>query len=79
MSNDALLRAFAVISKRERRERLKQALAIIKQAQRAGLSIKAAVVEGVVELQFGKPEAAPDSFNEWDQDLGNGTHPPQVR
>lgn len=74
--NDALLRAYSAIARREERARRRKALAIIKQAQKAGLLIKAAVVEGV-ELQFGKPGTAAATLNEWDQDLG--THPPQVR
>jgi hypothetical protein len=72
-----LLKAYAAIAKREERERIAKELRVVKAAQKRGLSIKRAIVGGVM-LELGQPEAAPaTSFNEWDQDLG--THPPQTR
>jgi hypothetical protein len=74
--NGELLRAYSAIAKREERERVAKGLAVVKAARKKGLPVKAATIEGVT-LEFGEPEAAPATFNEWDQDLG--THPPQIR
>lgn len=73
--NDALMRVYGIISRRERRERVKQALAVIEAARKKGLPVKAATIEGVV-LELGEPETAP-ATNEWDLDL-YGTPPPQT-
>jgi hypothetical protein len=78
--NDALLRALGRQSRRERRERVAEALAVVKAAKRAGLPVKGATVEGVA-LTFGAPDAPAAGgnaeFNEWDRDLG--TNPPSLR
>jgi hypothetical protein len=76
IDNDGLMRAFAAIARRKQREQISKGLAVIKAAQKAGLPVKAATIEGV-ELQFGEPESAAVTFNEWDKDLG--TRPPQIR
>jgi hypothetical protein len=67
--------------RREQRERIANALAVVKAARKAGLSIAAADVLGV-RLTFGQPEPAPapavgGGFNEWDIEFG--THPPEIR
>ena len=54
---EALDRSNRQARRRARRERLTQALNVIRAAQRAGLPVKAATVEGVA-LTFGDPEAA---------------------
>jgi hypothetical protein len=65
------LKALDRLARRERRARVAQALAVIKAAQRAGLPVKGATVEGV-PLAFGQPESAPapqlhpHSTNPWD-------------
>jgi hypothetical protein len=51
----------------------------VKEAERAGLTVKGATIDGVV-LEFGQREAAEtagSAFNEWDRDLS--THPPSPR
>jgi hypothetical protein len=75
MSNDELLRAYTAIAKREQRERVAKAVAVVKAARKKGLPVKVASIEGVT-LQFGEPDAAPVT-NEWDEDLG--THQAQTR
>lgn len=57
MTNDDLFRAWTLIGRRERRERVAQALAMVKKAHKAGLAVKKATIEGV-DLEFGQPEAA---------------------
>ena len=54
---DEYFRAMAALQRRERPERLAREIAVVKAAQRAGLPVKAAIVEGVA-LTFGDPEAA---------------------
>jgi hypothetical protein len=57
--NDDLLRALTQISRRERRDRLRQALDVVKTAQKRGLQIRSATIEGVVlELAEGAPAKA---------------------
>ena len=53
--NDDLLRALTQIGRRERRDRLRQALEVVKAARKAGLPVKAANIEGV-DLQFAESE-----------------------
>lgn len=52
--NDALLGALGRQSRRERRERVANALAVLRATQSAGFPLKRAVVEGV-EMEFGAP------------------------
>jgi hypothetical protein len=66
---DAYLKTLGRISRRERRERVTRAFDVIKRAQRAGLPVRSATVDGV-RLEFGLPEAAlapsPHLANPWD-------------
>jgi hypothetical protein len=55
--HDEYFRAMAALQRRERRERLARAIAVVKTAQKAGLPVKRATIEGV-DLEFGQPEAA---------------------
>jgi DNA invertase Pin-like site-specific DNA recombinase len=55
MGNDDLMRAYASISRMERRERIARQLAVVQAAQKAGLTIRGATIEGV-ELELGAPE-----------------------
>ena len=83
--HDEYFRAAAALQRRERRREEARQIAVIKRAEKAGLSIKRAVIDGVV-VEFGQPEAkaaaagpavADSDFNEWDRDLG--TNPPSLR
>jgi hypothetical protein len=83
--NNDLLRAWTLIKRRERRERIAHDLAVVKAAERAGLPVKRAAIDGV-DLEFGQPApatpvnrtaVADSDINEWDRDLG--TYPPEVR
>jgi hypothetical protein len=79
--NEALIRALARISRSERKQRIKDGLAVIKAALRAGLPLRGATVESV-ELSLGAPEKqeppeAGGEINEWDKEYG--TAPPEVR
>jgi hypothetical protein len=69
---DELMRAYSAIARDNERRAIKKSLRTIKAARKAGLPIKAAVVEGT-ELQSGQPEAAAATFNEWDEDLGTNS------
>jgi hypothetical protein len=52
--NDALLRAYGRIARLERRERIARQLAVVQAAQKAGLIIRGATIEGV-PLELGAP------------------------
>jgi hypothetical protein len=64
--NDDLLRAFGTIDRRNRRERIDRALKVIKAAQKAGLPVKGATIEGVA-LEFGEPggSAITTELDQW--------------
>ena len=51
------VRAMGAQKRRERREEQAREIAVIKAAQKAGLSVKRAVIGGVT-VEFGQPEAA---------------------
>jgi hypothetical protein len=55
--NDGLLRALGHIARRERRERIAHDIAVIKAAQKAGLLVKSAPIDGV-QLELRAPEQA---------------------
>jgi hypothetical protein len=58
--NDDLMRAYARISRHERRERIARQVAVVRAAQKAGLMIRSTTIEGVpLELQIGEPAASP--------------------
>ena len=54
---DAYFRLLDRQSRRDKRERLHQQLAVVKAAQAAGFPVRSAVIEGV-PLTFGQPEPA---------------------
>jgi hypothetical protein len=58
--NNDLLRALTLIGRRERRERVARALAVVKEARKLGLPVKRATIDGV-DMEFGPPEAAKEA------------------
>jgi hypothetical protein len=78
---EALVASSTPPQRRIRKPSLATQLRVIKAAQKAGLPVKAATIDGVA-LTFGRPEADPPAsaaadVNEWDADLG--TNPPSLR
>jgi hypothetical protein len=52
------IRAMAALERRKRRERIAHDLAVVKAAQKAGLTVTRAPIDGV-DLEFGPPPPAP--------------------
>jgi hypothetical protein len=55
--HDEYFRAMAALQRRERRERVARALAVVKQARKVGLPVKRAIIDGV-DLELGEPAPA---------------------
>jgi hypothetical protein len=80
------IRGMAALERRKRRERIADDLAVVKAAQKAGLTVTRAPIAGV-DLEFAAPAAegkaagktpvngTAGDFNEWDADLGIQTSP----
>jgi hypothetical protein len=82
---DAYFRGLARIKRAERKQRIKDDLATIKAANKAGLPVRRAIVEGTT-LEFGEAEARPPrpprppeppnaggEGNEWDREYGTAS------
>ena len=71
------IRALTALERRKRRERIVHDLAVVKAAQKAGLTVTRAPIDGVA-LEFGQPEpakAAPDDEVEaWIRKQGPPQH-----